>query len=143
VELAAITIEPQPPSSEADEPAQSPQPTVSITIRSIPEGAGVFLEDETEPRGVTPFTTEMTRVEDGELTFRLEAPGYAPLIQGVSLERDSQLAVVLAKAEAQSAAKGRKPSSRRTSSAQSSPRREPPTTKKPGYREGAVMNPFE
>ncbi|HUS65971.1 MAG TPA: serine/threonine-protein kinase [Kofleriaceae bacterium] len=125
---------------------QVPTETLSIDIESLPVGASVFLAGETTPAGVTPFRIDLPR-GDGEQGFRVEAAGYQAVERVASLRRDAQLSVMLAAAPA--------PASGRRTERVRPPRKAAPgkpaardkpgadeKIRKPGLKEGAVMNPF-
>ena len=70
---------------------------VEITFHSIPGGAQVFAPGDEEPLGTTPFSISLER-SDSHVDFEFKKTGYETVEQSVSLRRDTQIAVGLAKA---------------------------------------------
>ena len=56
------------------------------TISSIPEQAQLFIDDR--PVGATPYSGEFN---EGKYRIRLEAPGFLPLEQVLTLNRGEEL----------------------------------------------------
>ncbi len=123
------------------EPVAAAPEKVSLTLHSVPPGASVFIAGETEPLGVTPLSKELDRT-DGQMTFEFRMAGFQTVTQSVSLARDAQVAVALAAdTSAKSTGKRRKSSGSRQDKTEASASTKPKG--KPGYKDGAVMNPFD
>nr|WP_245920113.1 serine/threonine-protein kinase [Melittangium boletus] len=77
----------------APKPAPAPAP-VSLTVRSVPEGARVVRADTGETLGVTPWVASLPW-SASPLGLRVELAGYNPSEHKVSLEASATLEVPL------------------------------------------------
>jgi serine/threonine protein kinase len=82
----------------ADVGASSAPPPITLTVRTMPEGARVIRADTGEALGVTPLVKELPRSEEA-LGLRVELSGYVPLERQVRLDSHALLEVPLAKAK--------------------------------------------
>jgi serine/threonine protein kinase len=78
-------------------PAQALAP-VTLTVRTVPEGAKVVRADTGEALGVTPLVKELPRSQ-APLGLRVELAGYVSLEREVRLDSPSVIEVPLAKAQ--------------------------------------------
>jgi eukaryotic-like serine/threonine-protein kinase len=104
---------------------------VSLTVRSMPEGARVVRADTGETLGVTPWVTSLPK-SAAPLGLRVELAGYVPSEHQVALDASGTLEVPLVRVQPARVAKSSAPSTART-----------PTSRKPssGNRD-AVIDPF-
>jgi serine/threonine-protein kinase len=72
-------------------------PPITLTVRTMPEGARVIRADTGEALGVTPLVKELPRA-DAALGLRVELAGYVPLERQVRLDSHAVLDMPLAKA---------------------------------------------
>jgi hypothetical protein len=80
------------------EVAKVAAPPITLTVRTMPEGARVIRADTGEALGVTPLVKELPRA-DAALGLRLELAGYVPLERQVRLDSHALLEMPLAKAQ--------------------------------------------
>ncbi len=73
-------------------------PPITLTVRTMPEGARVIRADTGEALGVTPLVKELPRA-DAAVGLRVELAGYVPLERQVRLDSHAVLEVPLAKAQ--------------------------------------------
>ncbi|MFY2562530.1 serine/threonine-protein kinase [Corallococcus terminator] len=73
-----------------------PQPAVTLTVHSFPEGAQVVRSDTGEVLGITPLVRELPRREV-PLSLRVELAGYVSSERSVRLDAHAELEVPLAK----------------------------------------------
>jgi serine/threonine protein kinase len=71
-------------------------PPVTLTVRTMPEGARVIRADTGEALGVTPLVKEMPR-SDSALALRVELAGHVPLERQIRLDSHAILEVPLDK----------------------------------------------
>ncbi|MDY7232193.1 serine/threonine-protein kinase [Hyalangium rubrum] len=71
---------------------------VTLTVRTMPEGARVIRADTGEALGVTPLVKEMAR-SDAAFGVRVELAGYAPLERQVRMDSNAMLEMPLVKAQ--------------------------------------------
>jgi eukaryotic-like serine/threonine-protein kinase len=84
-----------PESSAAPEPASPVEPEpITLTIRSIPSGAEVFVAGRDAPLGLTPLETRVAR-SDGAAVFEIRKTGFEPVSQSVKLSEDVFISVGL------------------------------------------------
>lgn len=76
-------------------PPKSPPDVVAIEIRSVPDGAEVYVANESAPRGTTPTTLSLVRA-DHTVEVRLHREGFVDARRAVSALRDGQLEIALA-----------------------------------------------
>jgi serine/threonine protein kinase len=91
----------EPPQVEAAPAAPTasvaPSP-ITLTVRTMPEGARVIRADTGEALGVTPLVRELPR-SDEAMGLRVELSGYVPLERQVRLDSHAVLEMPLAKAK--------------------------------------------
>lgn len=87
----------EPPETPAPAAAVAPAP-VTLTVRTVPEGARVVRADTGEALGLTPLIKEMPRSETA-LGLRVEMAGYVPLERQVRLDSPAVIEELLAKAK--------------------------------------------
>jgi serine/threonine-protein kinase len=92
--LLRLNEAPETPSPAA---AVAPAP-VTLTVRTVPEGARVIRADTGEALGLTPLIKELPRSE-AALGLRVELAGYVPLEREVRLDSPAVIEVPLAKAK--------------------------------------------
>lgn len=85
------------PETPAPAAAVAPAP-VTLTVRTMPEGARVIRADTGEALGLTPLIKELPRSEVA-LGLRVELAGYVPLEREVRLDSPAVIEVPLAKAK--------------------------------------------
>jgi hypothetical protein len=87
---------------QEEAPVAAPAPVapapVTITVRTVPEGAKVIRADTGEALGITPLVKELPRSQDS-LGLRVEKAGYVPLEREVRLDSPSVIEVPLAQAQ--------------------------------------------
>lgn len=83
------------PKARADRPDSPPTPaTVTVRIKSVPEGAEVIDPRSGRVLGVTPFEAALPRA-DGEAGLTLSKGGFRPKRIMVDMSRDSDLSATL------------------------------------------------
>ncbi|HVG58061.1 MAG TPA: serine/threonine-protein kinase [Hyalangium sp.] len=85
------------PETPAPSAVVAPAP-VTLTVRTMPEGARVIRADTGEALGLTPLIKELPRSETA-LGLRVELAGYVPLEREVRLDSPAFIEVPLAKAK--------------------------------------------
>lgn len=128
-----VETPPEPPKAEM----------VQISVESTPKGADVFVGDETEPRGQTPFKFE-TEKNDQEIKVTLKADGYEDKIRTLKPNKNLGFDLALRKDRASSKTSSSKgTSSKGSSSTKGSGSKGSGTT--PAGRTGRgddTLNPF-
>jgi hypothetical protein len=78
-------------------PVQPPEPqNITIKLTSIPDGAEVYVGDESAPRAKTPYELTLPR-GDGETTVHFKLDGYLVKDKTVKTSRDAELEITLDK----------------------------------------------
>jgi Protein kinase domain/PEGA domain len=83
---------------EVPQAAPAAPAPVTLTVRTVPEGAQVIRSDTGEALGRTPLIKELPRSE-AALGLRVELAGYVPLEREVRLDSPAVIEVPLAKAK--------------------------------------------